>query len=275
MIRPRKRYGQHWLRSQQVLNQIVAAAELEGGDRILEIGPGQGVLTQALLPHVTAVIAVEVDRDLCAFLHQKLAALPNFVLLCGDILSLDLKATLVAAFPSNYPNKVVANIPYNITGPILQRLLGTISAPVEPRFETLVLLIQREVADRLVAGSGSKTFGALSVRVQYLAACELICTVPPQAFQPPPKVESAVVRLWPRPYPKLAQDPRWLEHLVTLGFASRRKMLRNNLKAIVDLEQITVAFEQLSVHPQVRAEDLSVDQWVALSNLLTQSPALL
>lgn len=268
MIRPRKRYGQHWLRSQRVLNQIVAAAELEGGDRILEIGPGKGVLTQALLPHVTAVIAVEVDRDLCAFLNQKLAAFPNFVLLAGDILSLDLEAMLAAAFPSDVPNKVVANIPYNITGPLLQRLLGTISAPVEPRFESLVLLIQKEVANRLVAGSGSKTFGALSVRVQYLADCELIGTVPPQAFQPPPKVESAVVRLRPRPYPKLAQDPPWLEHLVTLGFASRRKMLRNNLKAIVDLAQLTVAFEQLSVHPQARAEDLSVDQWVTLSNLL-------
>ena len=274
MIRPRKRYGQHWLRSQQILNQIVAAAALDSSDRILEIGPGKGVLTQALLPLVAAVVAVEVDHDLCQLLTQTLGNHPKFVLLSGDILNLDVATALATTSSLAFPNKVVANIPYNITGPILQLLLGTLATPVKPRFETLILLIQKEVAHRLVAAPGSKTFGALSVRIQYLATCELICTVPPQAFTPPPKVESAVVRLTPRPYPRIAQDPHWLETLVTLGFASRRKMLRNNFKTIISKNQLTEVLKQLSVNPQARAEDLSIDQWIALSDQITPLPGL-
>jgi 16S rRNA (adenine1518-N6/adenine1519-N6)-dimethyltransferase len=137
-------------------------------------------------------------------------------------------------------------------------------------YESIVLLTQKEVAQRLCAKPGSRTFGALSVRVQYLADCELICTVPPSAFQPPPKVDSAVVRLVPRPFEAVATLPKHLEMIVKLGFATKRKMLRNNLKSIVDRDRLGHLLEQLKVSPQARAEELGVAQWVALSNVLSQ-----
>jgi 16S rRNA (adenine1518-N6/adenine1519-N6)-dimethyltransferase len=267
MPSPRKRFGQHWLKNQVVLDQIVAAAELDGGDRILEIGPGTGLLTQKLLPLAAAVTAVEVDHDLCQLLARKFQAHDNFLLLQESILSVDLDAVLSQHPKFAHPNKVVANIPYNITGPILDLVLGSLAKPHQPAFETIVLLLQKEVAERLTAQSGSKVFGAMSVRTQYLAACEYICHVPNTAFQPRPKVDSAVVRLRPRPYPH-PTDNRWLETLVKLGFASRRKMLHNNLKSVVARDPLTATLEKIGVSPLARAEDLSVAQWVSLSQLL-------
>jgi 16S rRNA (adenine1518-N6/adenine1519-N6)-dimethyltransferase len=263
----RKQFGQHWLRSDKALSQILKAAELKPHDRILEIGPGTGILTKQLLPLVEAVVAVEIDRDLCELLAKKLAKNENFLLLQGDFLSLDLE-NLLAPLPAfQNPKKVVANIPYNITGPILEKLLGTIAQPNEQPLESIVLLVQKEVADRLYAKPGTRAYGALSVRVQYLAASELIAHVPAKAFQPPPKVDSAIVRLYPRiAHP--AADPKYLDTIVRMGFSSKRKMLRNNLKAIVEPTQLNQLLEKLEVNPQTRAEDLSVAQWVALSQTL-------
>lgn len=273
MPRPRKRFGQHWLKSQAVLEQIVAAAEIEERDRILEIGPGTGLLTQKLLPLAQTVTAVEIDRDLCQLLARKFKETPNFLLLQESILSVDL-AERLSHFPQFAdPNKVVANIPYNITSPILDLVLGSISKPRQPSFDSIVLLLQQEVAARLTAQSGSKVFGAMSVRSQYLATCEYICHVPSSAFKPRPKVDSAVVRLRPRPYPNPTDNPRWLETLIKLGFASRRKMLRNNFKSVVDRDQLTAALERLGASSQARAEDLSVECWVALSHDLQPTNA--
>ena len=264
----RKQFAQHWLRSDKALNQIIAAAELSKGDRLLEIGPGTGILTRRLLPLAESVVAVEIDRDLCKLLAKQLGKIDNFLLLQGDFLSLDLDAHLAALPNFQNPHKVVANIPYNITGPILEKLLGTIACPAAKPFEAIVLLVQKEVAERLYAQPGSRAFGAWSVRVQYLAECELICNVPAAAFYPPPKVDSAVVRLRPRLFSPAAVEPRRLESLVKLGFAEKRKMLRNNLKSIVERDRLTHLLEQLDINPQARAEDLSVAQWVALSNIL-------
>ncbi len=268
-IKARKKFAQHWLRSEEALNQIVTAANLQKSDRILEIGPGTGILTQRLLPFVQSVVAVEIDRDLCRLLVKKLGNIDNFLLLQGDFLTLDLD-TLLAEF-SNFqkPNKVVANIPYNITGPILEKLLGTITQPAVPGLDLIVLLVQKEVAQRLYAKPSCRQFGALSVRVQYLAQCELICDVPGSAFSPPPKVDSAVVRLHPSLAEPPASDPRCLETLLKLGFGSKRKMLRNNLKSVIERDRITQLLEQLEISPQARAEDLSVAQWIALANHIT------
>ncbi len=266
--RPRKRFAQHWLQSEKALNQIIRAAELTEGDRVLEIGPGTGILTRRLLPLAKSVAAVEIDRDLCTRLVKQLRSAQNFLLLQGDILSMDVDAQLAEHPNFQKPNKVVANIPYNITGPILEKLLGTIAAPAPRSFDLIVLLIQKEVAERLNAKPGSKAFGALSVRVQYLASCELICHVPAQAFQPPPEVDSAVVRLRPRLCEPPADNPRQLETLIKLGFASKRKMLRNNLKSVADRDRLTQLLEQLKIDPEARAEDLSVAEWVGLSNQL-------
>ncbi len=269
VIKTRKQFGQHWLHDDRVLTQIVAAAELQVSDRVLEIGPGTGILTRQLLPLVESLLAVEVDRDLCELLSKKLGQRANFLLLQGDFLTLDL-ATLLQPFPSFQKlNKIVANIPYNITGPILERVLGTITHPNPNPYETIVLLVQKEIAERVQAKPGSKIYGALSVRVQYLATCELICAVPARAFMPPPQVDSAVIRLRPRVPDLVAADPAMLQQLVALGFATRRKMLRNNLKGVIDRDDLSLILEKLGIQPHARAEDLGLNQWVALSNWLS------
>lgn len=268
MPQARKQFGQHWLKSEKALSRIVAAADLKNSDRVLEIGPGTGILTRQLLAHAEAVVAVEIDRDLCELLTKKLGKNQNFLLLQGDFLSLDLAGVLAPFPPFQSPSKVVANIPYNITGPILEKLLGKISCPNPQPYAAIVLLVQKEVALRLCARPGSPSFGALSVRVQYLASCEFICDVPAKAFQPPPKVDSAVVRLVPRPVTNPPDNPHWMESLIKLGFASKRKMLRNNLKSIVESDQLSHLLEELTINPQARAEDLSVENWIALSNRL-------
>lgn len=267
-VRPRKLFAQHWLQDDRVLGKIISAAQLEAPDRILEIGPGTGILTKRLLQEVRSLVAVEVDRDLCKKLVKSLRDKKNFLLLQGDFLTLDLASNLAGFEAFQNPNKVVANIPYNITGPIIEKLLGKISQPNPNPYDSIVLLIQKEVAQRLVAKSGTKAFGALSVRVQYLAEGEIICNVPAKAFYPPPKVESAVVRLTPRTIEVRANNPRYLETLVKLGFGAKRKMLRNNLQSIVERDKLTELLEQLDINPQVRGEDLSVAQWVTLANRL-------
>jgi 16S rRNA (adenine1518-N6/adenine1519-N6)-dimethyltransferase len=273
--RPRKRFGQHWLRDSAILDRIVAAAQLNDRDRVLEIGPGTGLLTQRLLDQAGVVVAVEVDRDLCQGLRSRFDPHSHFHLIEGDFLQLDLAAALADLPAFQRPNKVVANIPYYITGPILERLLGTIAAPNPQPFEAIVLLVQQEVAQRLCARAESKAFGALSVRVQYLADCEWVGAVPAKAFQPPPKVASAVVRICPRPIATPAQDPKLLARLVTLGFANKRKMLRNNLSSILEREALLALFAHLHIPDTIRAENLSVETWVALSNkILEDHPSL-
>lgn len=267
-FRPNKRFGQHWLRSETALEQIVAASELTSSDRVLEIGPGTGILTRRLLPEVESLVAVEIDRNLCQKLVNTLGKQDNFLLLQGDFLKLNL-AELLQTFPRfQQPDKVVANIPYNITGPILEKLLGKISQPATTAYQSIVLLVQQEVGERLTASPGTKAYGALSLRVQYLANCELIYRVPAKAFSPPPKVDSVVVRLSPRMIDQPADNPRLLDSLIKLGFASRRKMLRNNLSSVITPDELTQLLEQLNLNSQSRAENLSLGDWVKLSNLI-------
>jgi 16S rRNA (adenine1518-N6/adenine1519-N6)-dimethyltransferase len=267
-VRTKKQFGQHWLRSDRILNQIIAAANLQPTDRVLEIGPGMGVLTHRLVAKAGAVVAVEIDRDLCAHLVKKAGHYPNFLLLQGDFLSMDI-AEQLRAFPNfQQPTKVVANIPYNITGPILEKLLGSIEAPHPQPYESITLLVQKEVADRLTAKPHSKTFGAMTVRIQYLADCQMICPVAAKEFSPPPKVDSAVIQLIPRPFPEVTIQPSWLDRLVRLGFSSRRKMLRNNLQSIGAKEDLSYILAELELNEDTRAENLSVQEWVRLSNRL-------
>ncbi len=269
--RPRKRFAQHWLKSDLILNNILAAAKLNKSDRILEIGPGTGVMTARLLPEVAAVLAVEIDRDLCKKLVRKFGDREDFLLLQGNILDFDLDANLVAFPRFQNANKVVANIPYNITGLILEKLLGSIVQPAVTNYESIVLLMQKEVGERLVAVPGTKAYGALSVKVQYLASCELICDVPAKAFYPPPKVDSVVVKLCPRIIDKPVEQPKQLETLVKLGFANKRKMLRNNIKSLIDLDELNSLLEKLQINPQARAENLSLEDWINLSNSYKKS----
>ncbi|NJM48347.1 MAG: 16S rRNA (adenine(1518)-N(6)/adenine(1519)-N(6))-dimethyltransferase RsmA [Alkalinema sp. RU_4_3] len=268
MVKTRKQFGQHWLKSEKALDKIVWAAELSKEDSLLEIGPGTGILTAKLLPLAKTVLAVELDRDLCPLLVKKFGAVSNFLLMQGDFLDLNISGLAPAAFFPN--NKVVANIPYNITGPILTKLLGTISNPNPTPYDSIVLLMQKEVALRLCANAGNHNYGALSVRVQYLADCEFICDVPAKAFQPPPKVDSAVVRIKPRPIAIPAQDPKALEKLIKLSFATKRKMLRNNLKSIIPVEALNELLIELDLNPQARAEDFALAEWVRFSDRFGQ-----
>ena len=270
--RARKRFGQHWLQSDQVLNQIVTAAEIVEGDRILEIGPGQGVLTQRLLNSVANVLSVEIDRDLCLQLSEQFIAYMasgQFRLIESDFLKLNFEQALID-FEQPRPNKVVANIPYYITAPILEKLLGTLRQPNPQPFDNIVLLVQKEISDRLCAEPGTRANGALTIRAQYLAECSEICPVPPSAFKPPPKVDSAVIRIRPRPFPTPAKDPVRLGQLVKLGFSQKRKMLRNNLQSIIERDVLGSILEGLSINPQIRAEGLGVAQWVALSDAVDE-----
>lgn len=261
-MKPRKQFAQHWLKSEKALQDIIQAATLNPEDIVLEIGPGTGILTRRLLATAQTVVAVERDRDLIKNLNQKFQTHANLILLEGDFLTLDL-ATAV----NSLPNKVVANIPYNITGPILEKLLGSIANP-KRQYDKIVLLVQKEIAERVCASSGSKIFGALSVRSQYLAHCEKISIVPAKAFSPPPKVDSAIISLTPRPFPLTVNSPQLLEKLVKLGFANRRKMLRNNLKNLISPQQLEPILEQLEISPLARAEAISVSNWVRLCNQL-------
>ena len=269
-MKTKKQFGQHWLRNEQVLDRIITAAKIAPTDRILEIGPGTGILTRRLIPAASAVVAVEIDRDLCALLVKKLGNVDNFLLLENDFLSLDVDSVLNDFPKFQNANKVVANIPYNITGPILEKLLGNIVRPNEKPFESIVLLVQKEVGDRLYAKPSTKAFGALSIRVQYLAHCELICPVPARDFSPPPKVDSAVIRLTPRRLSIEPNSPKVLDNLVRLGFGSRRKMLRNNLQGAIDREALTDLLTSMNINTEARAEDLSIEQWIHLSNLVDE-----
>ena len=270
--RTRKRFGQHWLRSETVLNNIIAAAQIQPEDRILEIGAGTGILTRKLLKASQAVLTVEIDLDLCRKLVKTLGKEDNFLLLQGDFLDMDINALTKDFLKFQNPNKVVANIPYNVTGEIIESLLGRISQPNPQPYQLIVLLVQKEVAQRMCAEPNSRQFGALSVRVQYLAQCEWICEVPSTAFHPAPKVDSAVVSLHPQTFPLEVKNPKHLDTIVRVGFAQKRKMLRNNLKGMIESDRTTQLLKQLEINPQSRAENLGVADWIKLSNLLATNP---
>ncbi|MCY4054815.1 MAG: 16S rRNA (adenine(1518)-N(6)/adenine(1519)-N(6))-dimethyltransferase RsmA [Cyanobacteria bacterium MAG CAR4_bin_6] len=264
--RPRKRLGQHWLRDQRVLQRIAAAAQVGPEDRLLEIGPGRGALTAHLLATpAAAVLAVELDQRLMAGLQRRFGAEERFSLLHGDALAL-----LGQPLAGN-PNKVVANIPYNITGPLLQQLVGSLARPRQPPFQRLVLLLQKEVADRVTASPGGPACGALTIRMQLLAKAQTVCTVPPACFSPPPQVASAVVALTPYPPHHRRYGPEQaplLERLLRVAYGGRRKMLRNTLGGAWPMPSLEQAARQAAVDLSRRPQDLAPDQWVGLSQAL-------
>lgn len=270
--RARHRFAQHWLVDEEVLRRVVEAAELTPADHVLEVGPGRGVLTAALLASPAAAItAVELDRDLVTGLRQRFADHPRFTLLSGDILSLPLPPPVPPG-----PTKVVANIPYNITGPLLDRLLGRLDHPVTPPYSRLVLLVQREVGERIRAVAGTSAYSALSVRLQLLGRCRAICPVPPRCFQPPPKVHSEVIAIDPfPPEQRLAPElSRTLERLLRQAFAARRKMLRNSLAAVAPEHTLARLAGEVGISLRARPQDLPPPQWVALATSLNRATLL-
>ena len=271
--RARKRFGQHWLVDDSVLERIVAAAELSPGERVLEVGPGRGALTERLLASpLEALVAVELDRDLVTGLRQRFGGDRRFRLIEGDALEVPLRFA-----DEEPPTKVVANIPYNITGPLLEQLVGRLDRPVQPPYQRLVLLVQQEVGERIRARPGSSACSALSVRMQLLARCRSVCPVPPRCFAPPPKVMSEVILLEPLPPEQLLEPAlaRQVESLLRRCYASRRKMLRNTLAGLLEPEPLSRLAAEAGVTLAQRPQELSPAQWVALAtglNRLTCAP---
>ena len=264
----RKRFGQHWLRDPSVLQQIVDAADLQPNDRVLEVGPGRGALTERLLDAgVSTVHAIELDRDLVSGLQERFGSHQGFSLHQGDVLETSLQLA-----DGTQANKVVANIPYNITGPLLDRLLGRLSRPVDPPYQRLVLLLQKEVAQRIRARAGNSNFSALSVRMQLLAHCHSVCPVPPRCFQPQPKVQSEVISIDPLPReqrlpPELAGR---VESLLKQAFQGRRKMLRNTLASIAPSDRLKTIANSAEISLDQRPQELPPLAWVALAKSLNQ-----
>ena len=265
--RARQRFGQHWLGAAGVLDRIVAAAAIEPGEALLEIGPGRGALTERLLASpASGVAAVELDRDLLQGLQQRFAAEPRFALVAGDALEVPLPPA----------RKVVANIPYTITGPLLERLVGRLDRPVSPPYRRLVLLVQQEVGERIRCAPGSSAYSALSVRMQLLGACRAVCPVPPRCFQPPPKVHSEVIAIDPLPEEQRLEPAlaRRVEQVLRRCFAARRKMLRNTLAGLLPAEALAELAAAAGFSLEQRPQELAPAAWVALAAGLNRcSPA--
>ncbi len=265
----RKRFAQHWLIDADVLDQILDAADVQPDDQVLEVGPGRGSLTERLLASpAMAVHAIELDRDLVAGLSQRFGDQPRFTLLQGDVLSVPLN------FPDGtFASKVVANIPYNITGPLLERLVGRLDRPVEMPYQRLVLLVQKEVAERIRARPGQSCFSALSVRLQLLARCSSVCPVPPRCFKPSPKVQSEVIALDPLE-PGQRLETRLairVEALLRQAFLARRKMLRNTLAGLRPAAELQALAEGIGISLQQRPQELSPAHWVELAKGLNRA----
>ena len=249
---PRKRFGQHFLIDNYVIDSIIDLVAPTGGDRILEIGPGEGVLTSPLVASGAHVEAVEIDRDLAARLLERFAAATNFTLHCADIL----KFPLTVLGPTTEGWKVVGNLPYNISTPLIIRLLEHTGT-----FSSLTLMVQREVAERMAASPGSGTYGRLSVMVQRRCRVTMALQIGPESFRPPPKVESTVVLLQPHPEDLDPAFESWLAELVRCAFSARRKTLSNALRPHVD----QAAFARAAIDPNLRAEQLGVAEFVRLA----------
>ena len=251
--RPKRSLGQNFLRDASVSQRIVDALDLQPDEQVIEIGPGEGALTEQLMETGASVTAIEFDSQLAAMLHRKFADRANFTVVETDALEVDFNALnpRPAIRDPQSKQKLIANLPYNISTPILQRL-------IEQReiFSRLVLMYQREVVERITATPCGKERGFLSVIAQNAFEIEYLFDVPPQAFYPVPKVWSAVIRLTPKPR---TNGEAKLREVVSKAFAQKRKTLANNLSRTYP--DIAVVLNDLSLPPKVRAEELTLDQW--------------
>ena len=263
-----KRFGQNFLIDPHVLEKIMAAAQIGPEDCVLEIGPGIGTMTQYLAERAARVVAVEIDEGLIPILQETLKDYGNVTLIRADILKVDIKE-LAQEYGGGRPFKVVANLPYYITTPIVMGLLEG-DAPVE----SITVMVQKEVADRMQAGPGSKDYGALSLAVQYYADPYIAADVPPNCFIPRPNVGSAVIRLTRHAVPPVhVEDPALLFRIIRASFNQRRKTLVNSLNNSQELactkEEAAQALEYLGLGPSVRGEALTLEEFAGIANYLS------
>ena len=260
-----KKFGQNFLIDTHVLEKIISAAGITKNDCVLEIGPGIGTMTQYLAENAGHVVAVEIDRNLIPILKETLADYDNVTVINEDILRVDIKA-LAEEYNGGKPIKVVANLPYYITTPIIMGLFES-GVPID----NITVMVQKEVADRMKEGPGSKDYGALSLAVQYYAEPEIVANVPPNCFIPRPNVGSAVIRLTRhKEMPVQVKDPALMFKIIRASFNQRRKTLANGLsnsdKIDLPKDVITEAIAKLGKGESVRGESLSLEEFAALSN---------
>ncbi len=265
-----KKFGQNFLIDAHVLDKIIAAAGVTADDMVLEIGPGIGTMTQYLAERARQVTAVEIDTNLIPILKETLSDYDNVTVINEDILKVDIKK-LAEEYNAGKPIKVVANLPYYITTPIIMGLFES-GVPID----NITVMVQKEVADRMQVGPGSKDYGALSLAVQYYAEPYIVANVPPNCFIPRPNVGSAVIRLTRHQTPPVeVKDRELMFKLIRASFNQRRKTLLNGLNNSPELsfgkEQIAAAIEQLGVPAAVRGEALTLEQFARLSDLLGES----
>jgi len=244
----RKRFGQHFLVDGSVIDRIVDAIDPQPGQPLVEIGPGRGALTGPLLERCQALTVIELDRDLAVRLRRT----PGLEVIEADVLDVDFAALPAAA--AGRKLRVVGNLPYNISTPILFHLLEA-----SPAIEDQHFMLQKEVVDRIAAKPGNKDYGRLTVMLQWRYRIEPLLDVPPEAFEPPPRVDSAVLRMTPLPI-RDDVDPALLRELVTVGFSQRRKLLRHTVGRWLDARGSNQPFDL-----QRRAEEVPVDEWIALA----------
>ena len=263
-----KKFGQNFLIDTRVLEKIIAAADITKDDMVLEVGPGIGTMTQYLCESARKVIAVEIDKNLIPILeNDTLSAYDNVRVINEDILKLDINK-LVSEENDGKPIKVVANLPYYITTPIVMGLFES-HVPIE----SITIMVQKEVADRMQVGPGTKDYGALSLAVQYYAKPEIVANVPPNCFMPRPNVGSAVIKLTRHEKPPVdVKDEALMFKLVRAAFNQRRKTLQNSINNSPELhlskEQVVEALGSMELSQTIRGEALSLEQFATLANLL-------
>ena len=264
-----KKFGQNFLIDPHVLEKIIASAGVTKDDMVLEIGPGIGTMTQYLAESAGRVVAVEIDNNLIPILQETLKDYDNVTVIHNDILKVDI-AELAEKYNGGRPIKVVANLPYYITTPIIMGLFES-HVPID----NITVMVQKEVADRMQEGPGSKNYGALSLAVQYYAEPYIVANVPPNCFIPRPSVGSAVIRLTRhKDAPVQTKDEQMMFRLIRASFNQRRKTLQNGLNNASDLhftkEQIASAIESMGLPPAVRGETLTLEQLAKLTDLLVE-----
>ena len=264
-----KRFGQNFLIDTHILEKIVDEAGIDEDDCVLEIGPGIGTMTQYLCERAGRVIAVEIDKALIPILNDTLSSYNNVTIINEDILKVDI-TKLCNEYNNGRPIKVVANLPYYITTPIIMGLFES-GCPLE----SITIMVQKEVADRMKCGPGSKDYGALSLAVQFYSSPEIVAYVSPESFIPKPGVGSAVIRLtrYPKP-PVEVDDEKYMFKLIRTAFNMRRKTMVNSLMSGnlgLTKEEILSAIDKLNLSPQVRGEALTLNEFAALSNILSKA----
>ena len=264
---PNQKLGQHFLIDPHALQEIAGSAKLSDADFVLEIGAGLGFLTSVLAATTKRVVAIEIDEFLYAELQLKFSKIPHISLIQGDILKQNLR-TLLSDFPPQN-TKIVANLPYYITTPILWELLKH-----HRKIGTCILTMQTEVAERIISPPGNKRYGALSIGVSYYAEAEIVHTISPNQFYPSPQVDSSVLRLQMCDTPQVAVESEALFfRIVRAAFQSRRKMLRNALLkngVSISADALNAICDQVAIDPQRRGETLNIDEFAALANGLHQ-----